>query len=471
MNLPFSLEAERTVVANVLFEPALAQNAEGLLPEHFYDPFNSLLWRTMLSAIESTGTVTGEYVESALHDDEQFKKNRSYFIGLFEASIYLASEVELNARIIRDLATRRQIISLAEGMKAAAIGAGQGYLNPGDILGRVDDSMEKLRAGAGSRLEHWDFAASGLSAIDNAGKAASLRIATGFRAIDEHLGGGLTIGQSSVLAAGTSVGKSALSVCIALNAVLAGVTVGYFALEMTREEIAMRGGCYLSYEKDSNNNLRYNNVSNGDLDGANSVRLRRVFEEEAYKRFYIDDRGELKVSQLSERYRSWCHEARRMGVDRPKLIIVDNLGNLRPERAGERTDETGRLSKALLAFAKRHNVALLTLHHLNRDSAKEDRPPKLHDLRQSGEIEQDANAVLFLHREAHVAKQAMDSAKGEEAYNKAWEMWQRTKNGADVIIAKNRSGPLGKVHLACDMASNAFWTPFDNVQAIWERRG
>ena len=471
MTMPNNLSAERTVICNVLYEPALFDRASGLLPEQFYSPFHAQVWETILKARKDGGTCTAEYVEACLRGNDLFEQNRSYFMGFSEGEIYFGPEVEMNAAIVRDMATRRQIIRVADAARIAALGGGDGYLNPSDLLSRMDDDMEELRSGITGKLDHWDFASTGLSAIENAGKSASARIPTGFRAVDEHLGGGMSIGQNTILAAGTSVGKSAVATCIALNAVQAGITVGYFALEMTRDEIAMRGGCYLSYDKERSNNLRYNDVSNSALDEASSIRLRRVFEEETYRRLYLDDRGELKVSQLSERYRSWCHEARKAGIDRPKLIVVDNLGNLRPERPGDRTDETGRLSKALLAFAKRHNVALLTLHHLNRDSAKDDRPPKLHDLRQSGEIEQDANAVLFLYREAHVAKQAMDAAKCEEDYNKAWEQWQRTKNGADIIIAKNRNGPLGKVHLACDMASNAFWTPYDNVQAIWERRG
>jgi replicative DNA helicase len=199
------------------------------------------------------------------------------------------------------------------------------------------------------------------------------------------------------------------------------------------------------------------------------VRLRRIFEEQTYKRLYLDDRGGLKVSQLSDRYRSWAHEARKHGVERPRLIVVDNLGNLTPERAGDRTDETGRISKSLLAFAKRHDVALLVLHHLNRESIKDERKPKLHDLRQSGEIEQDATAVLFLYRESHFAKQAMDAAKNHDEWEKASNRWMETRNAAEIIIAKNRNGPLDTVPLACDIASNAFWTPFSNVTPIWER--
>lgn len=472
MTMPHNLGAERTVIANVLYEPSLFDRAEPLTPEQFYNPFHALVWSTILKARREGGTCTAEYVESCLRGNEVFEQNRNYFMGFAEGEIYFGSEVEMNATIVRDMATRRQIITIADQARQAAMGgAGDGYLNPAELLDGLDDAVEEIRAGVHGNLIHHDFAETGVDAIENLGKAATHRIPTGLRAVDEHLGGGLSMGQPTVLAAGTSVGKSALSVCIALNAVQAGITVGYFALEMTRQEIAMRGGCYLAYDKDRSHNLRYTDVSNGAPDEASAIRLRRIFEEETYSRLYLDDRSGLKVSQLTERYRAWCNEARRRGVERPRLVVVDNLGNLTPERSGERTDETGRLSKALQAFAKRHNVALLVLHHLNRESVKDDRPPKLHDLRQSGEVEQDANAVLFLHREAHFARQAMDAAKGQDEYNAAQERWHRTKNGADIIIAKNRNGPLGKVHVACDIASNAFWTPFDNVQAIWERRG
>lgn len=470
MTMPHNLSAERTIISNVLYEPSLFDRASTLLPEQFYNPFHALVWEHILKARKDSGTCTAEYVESCLRGNELFEQHRSYFMGMSESEIYFGPEVEMNAQIVRDMATRRQIISIADQARQAAMGGGDGYLNPTELLDGLDDAVEEIRAGVHGTLTHHDFGETGVDAIENLGKVSALRIPTGFRDVDQHLGGGMSPGQTTILAAGTSVGKSALSVCIALNAVQAGITVGYFALEMPRHEISMRGGCYLAYDKERQHNLRYNDISNGVPDDANAVRLRRIFEEETYRRLYLDDRGGLKISQLTERYRAWCNEARRKGVERPRLVIVDNLGNLTPERAGERTDETGRLSKGLLAFAKRHNVALLVLHHLNRESIKDERAPKLHDLRQSGEIEQDANAVLFLYREAHFAKQAMDAAKNADEYEAAQERWHRTKNGADIIIAKNRNGPLGKVHLACDIASNAFWTPFDNVQAIWERK-
>lgn len=466
---PHNRDAEKIVIATVLYDPPMLDRALPLSPAQFYDPFHALLWETILDAGRRGHTCTPEAVEADLTGNQLFSQNRSYFEAMDEAVSFYGPEVETAARIVRDMATRRQLIRIADSARAAAIGAGEGYINPADLLSQMDDDLEEVRAAAGGPADHHDFCSTGLDALDNAGKAAALRIPTGFETVDARLGGGLSPGSVTILAAGTSVGKSAFSICVALNAVAAGTTVGYFALEMPRHDITMRGGCFLAYSKTKSDNLRYTDISNGQASESAAVRLRRIFEEQTYKRLYLDDRGGLKVSQLSDRYRSWSHEARKHGVERPRLIVVDNLGNLTPERAGDRTDETGRISKSLLAFAKRHDVALLVLHHLNRESIKDERKPKLHDLRQSGEIEQDATAVLFLYRESHFAKQAMDAAKNHDEWEKASNRWMETRNAAEIIIAKNRNGPLDTVPLACDIASNAFWTPFLNVTPIWER--
>lgn len=471
MSLPCNLSSERIVVATVLFEPQMLDRVTALEPDHFYDPFHALLWKTIKDFGRQGITCTPQAAESALSSSELFSANRQHFASFNEFVCYYGPELDTEVLIVRDMATRRRLIRIADAARAAAIGAGDGYVNPADLLSRLDDDLEEIRAGASGPLDHHDFCTTGIDALENLGKTSALRIPTGFETLDTRLSGGLSPGQVTVLAADTSVGKSALAICIALNAVSAGITVGYFALEMPRHDITMRGGCFLTYDKSRNDNIRYTEVGAGQLSEGASTRLRRVFEEKTYKRLYIDDRGGLKVSHLSDRYRSWAHEARRSGVERPRLVVVDNLGNLAAERTGDRGDETGRNSKAMLAFAKRHNVAVLLLHHINRESVKDERLPRLHDLRQSGEVEQDANTVLFLHRESHFAKQAMDTAKNHDEWQAASDRWMRTKNGAQIIIAKNRNGPLDNIAMSCDMGSNVFWTPHSNVTPIWERAG
>ena len=468
MSVPYSHSAEITVIGSVLFDNACWLVCEHLEEQAFYHPLHQTVWAAVRRLARRDMAIDCGTVFEELAGDPVLADHKHTIEAMLDYEV-TPFECRTQAKVVADTARRRHMIRLADEMRAAAIGNGSGYVEPSEVMDALDSELDALRAGMTGGTSIHDFSETGLEALDGLGKMAALRVPTGFEDIDRQLGGGLSPGQNTILAAATSVGKSALSICIALNAVRAGTTVGYFALEMPRHEIAMRGGCYLSYEKKAARNLRYNDVSSGCQDEQSSIRLRRVFEDTAHRGLFIDDRCGLKISQLSEQYRAWEAVARRRGIDRPRLIVVDNLGNLSAERAGDRTDETGRISKALLAFAKRHDVALLTLHHVNRDSVKDERPPKIHDLRQSGEIEQDANAVMFLHRESHFARQAMDSAQTPDDYERASERWARTKNGADVIFAKNRNGPLGKVHLACDIASNSFWTPHSNVSAIWER--
>lgn len=468
MTVPYSYGSEAAVVGSVLFDNACWPVCEHLHESDFYHPLHKTVWGAIRSVIARDMVADCDTVFEELAGSPVLIDHKDAIIGLLDFQ-QMPLECRTMAKVVADTSRRRAMILVADQMRAAAIGSGDGYVEPSAVMASIDSQLDALRAGVTGNADIHDFSETGLEALNGLGKMAALRVPTGFEAIDSQLGGGLSPGQNTILAAATSVGKSALSICIALNAVRAGVTVGYFALEMPRHEIAMRGGCYLSYDRKGSWNLRYNDVSNGCSDEQSAIRLRRVFEDATHRSLFLDDRGGLKVSQLSEQYRAWESQARRRGIDRPRLIIVDNLGNLTPEHRGDRTDETGRISKALLAFAKRHDVALLTLHHVNRESVKDERPPKIHDLRQSGEIEQDANAVMFLHRESHFARQAMDAAQTPEEYERASDRWMNTKNGADVIFAKNRNGPLGKVHLACDIACNTFWTPNSNVTPIWER--
>jgi replicative DNA helicase len=468
MSTPYSHSAEIAVIGSVLFDNACWQACEHLQERDFYHPLHQTVWAAVRRLMARNMAVDCGTVFEELAGSPVLTDHKHTIEGLLDYCL-TPFECRTQAKVVSDTCRRRDMIRVADEMRAAALGDGEGYVEPSAVMASIDGQLDDLRSAMIGNGDAHDFSETGLEALDGLGKMAARRIRTGFDAIDSQLGGGLSPGQNTILAAATSVGKSALSICIALNAVRSGTTVGYFALEMPRHEIAMRGGCFLSYDKAASRNLRYNDVSAGCDDEQSAIRLRRVFEEETHRRLFLDDRGGLKVSQLSEQYRTWEGVCRRRGIDRPRLIIVDNLGNLTPEHRGDRTDETGRISKALLAFAKRHDVALLTLHHVNRESVKDERPPKIHDLRQSGEIEQDANAVMFLHRESHFARQAMDAAQTPDEYEKASDRWMRTKNGADVIFAKNRNGPLGKVHLACDIACNTFWTPNSNVTPIWER--
>jgi len=139
-------------------------------------------------------------------------------------------------------------------------------------------------------------------------------------------------------------------------------------------------------------------------------------------------------------------------------VIVDHIGHVSAERpTGNPTADMGAVSKALLAFAKRHDVAVLALSQINRVSVSEARRPGLHDLRQSGEIEEDAHAVMFLHREEYYARAAVEGAKNQDEWDKAQARLDTVVGKAEIIIAKNRNGPVTTVTIGCDLPCNSFW--------------
>ncbi len=244
-------------------------------------------------------------------------------------------------------------------------------------------------------------------------------VPTGFIDLDNLLTG-LHGGELIVLGARPSMGKTSLAMNIAGNACLHGCkAVAVFTLEMPREQIAMRLLC-------SEARVDMQSVRKGTLTDGDWMKLARTLGVLANTKMYIDDTAGITPGQL----RSRCQ--RLMMDDRLDLVVLDYLGLMHADsRVENRTLEVSEISRQLKAIALELKIPIVACAQLSR--ANRDRPdkrPLLSDLRDSGSIEQDADVVMFLHR--------------EEYYNKDTE----DKNIGEVIVAKQRSGPLGTVRLA-----------------------
>ena len=463
--MPHNLAAEAAVLGSTLFDGRISDDCVGVEPEHFYSESYAQLWAAMQEVSRRGMAVTPDSVSEA-------------FAGALVPDMIAmldhacaGFELRTSVKVLQDTWHRRRMIAAADELRQAALGTGDGYVEPNDVMAIADSTLDQVRKEMTGGLVHHDLTTAGIEALENQDTKAVRRISTGYAELDERLGG-LEQGTVTVLAARTSMGKSALGVCMAVNAVREGHTVGYFALEMSRESLALRGGAYLLHEAKAQHNLHYTSVANGKASQDDKNRMRRVFEETAYKRLLLDDRPNLSLEHMSERYRAWEAECRRRGMPRPTMVVIDHMGNADPGRKRrDRFEEVSVVSKAILAFAKRHDVAVLALCQLNRNSDKEERRPQIHDLRQSGEIEEDAHAVLMLWREEYYAKRAMDAASDHETYQQEANRWMNCRGRAEVIIVKNRNGPLDTVSLRCEMAANAFYDIRSNVQPIWDRAG
>lgn len=303
-----------------------------------------------------------------------------------------------------------------------------------------------------------DLAAAGLEALASRKDRQSRKTPLGIASIDRNLIG-LERGAVTVLAARPSMGKTALGTALAVNMAKAGRTVGYFSLEMPEGAIALRAGSALCFNRiNPETSPRYFDIEGNVAPEHHEKALEGVFQQPLLQRVFVDDRGALKPSQLSAAFRAWETKARRRGFERPSVVIVDHIGHVSAERpTGNATADMGAVSKALLAFAKRHGVAVLALSQINRVSVSESRRPGLHDLRQSGEIEEDAHAVMFLHREEYYARAAVEGAKNQDEWDKAQARLDTVAGKAEIIIAKNRNGPVTTVTIGCDLPCNSFW--------------
>jgi replicative DNA helicase len=240
-------------------------------------------------------------------------------------------------------------------------------------------------------------------------------------------GGGFMPGQLVVIGARTGLGKSAVAAMIARYAQDEGVAV--FSLEMTAREIWLR---MIS----SASEVPLKALIEGTVyDPAKRRDVQRVISELVETKIKVDDAASSTVSAIVAAIK------RAKGI---KLVIVDYMQILNPvgSKGQHRVEQVGELSRGLKLAANELKLPFIVLSQLNRESAKDDRPPQLHDLRESGSIEQDANTVMFLHASQKEVSEAIE-------YNRP--------SGLELIIRKQRNGTTGKIKLAFSAATMQIW--------------
>jgi replicative DNA helicase len=289
-------------------------------------------------------------------------------------------------------------------------------------------------------------------------------ISTGFRGLDSKLGG-LQASDLIILAGRPAMGKSSLATNIAFHVAKArvrslqerpdlrhedpahdGAVVGLFSLEMSAEQLATR---ILSEQSE----IPSEKIRRGMIDEAEFKRLVKASEEMSTLPLYIDQTGGLSVAQLAARARKLKRQ-QHLG-----LIIVDYLqlltGSLRRASEG-RVQEVSEITTSLKALAKELNVPVIALSQLSRAvENREDKRPQLADLRESGSIEQDADVVMFVYREEYYVERTKP-AEGTPEFQTWMVKMQACSGKAEVIVGKQRHGPVGTIDLQFDGAYTRF---------------
>ncbi len=469
---PHALEAEQALLGAILVNnEAYHRVAHFLRAEHFYEPVHARMFEAIARRVADGRLADPVTLRRLFDEDETLKEVDG---GAYLASLARAAESIINAehyaRVIFDLALKRGLIHVGEETVNRA------YDPSADESGRelVEQTEAKLFALAQEGEVDGDFKPFPTvltntiklveTAYHKAGKVTG--VPTMLTGIDEKLGG-LQPSDLVILAARPSMGKTALAVTMAANAAAlrrgdasAGepehYPVAVFSLEMSAEQLAMR---LLSAEsRIGSDDLRKGRIESD----ADWQRLVEASQALARQPLYIDDTPALSVAAVRTRARRM---KRRHGLS---LIVVDYLQLLRGtsrQAQQNRVLEIGEITMTLKAIAKELNVPVLALSQLSRQvEAREDKRPQLSDLRDSGTIEQDADVVMFLYREEYYLSRGepkpRDNEKAED-FTKRYQAWvQRCgemHNKAEVIVAKQRNGPIGSVTLQFDSNYGRFY--------------
>lgn len=462
---PSNVEAEQALLGAILYDNAAFERlGDNLQARHFYEPFHQRLF----AAIE-TNIRKGQLAEPILMA-EQFQRDPAfeelggirYLADLVDRAPPAANAPDY-ARLVYDLALRRDLIRIG-GDIAATAAQGDAERDAREQIEAAEQQLYQLAETGGVSSGFVNFADALRGAVAMAAEAHSrdgglAGLSTGLIDLDQKIGG-MHPSDLMILAARPSMGKTSLACNIAFDVArhyawepqpdgskktVRGGVVAFFSLEMSAEQLAMR--LLAEASGVSGDRLR-----KGEIDAMEFGRIRDAALEIQEAPLYIDATGGITLAKLVARARRL---KRMVGLD---LIIVDYLQLVTTGAGGpdNRVQEVSMITQGLKALAKELNVPVLALSQLSRQvENREDKKPQLSDLRESGSIEQDADMVMFVYREEYYLSR-LEPREGTPEHFTWQEQVDQVRGLADVIIGKQRHGPIGTVRLSFNSDTTKF---------------
>jgi replicative DNA helicase len=423
---PQNLEAELWVLGSLLIQPELCDECSLIVrPDDFYSDANQKIYAHLLDMHNSGGRIDSLLLVERLKKSGDLEAigGMAYLLQVADAAP-VASHAVHYAKIILEKSTLRSLIRAGTEILRDCYEAG---IEAREMLGRAEEKVFAIleQRGTGDLSTMRDVLHEALARIDARMKHEHdiSGVETGFTDLDQ-LTGGLHESELIILAARPSMGKTALAANIAEHvAINAKTTTLFVSLEMSRLELADRMLC--SYAKVNGHKLR-----NGTISNQERRELVQKAAEMSESPLFIDDTPSRTMTEIGA-------TARRLKrKDKLGLVVIDYLQLIEPDNHKDpRQEQVARIARRLKGLARELKIPILCLAQLNRQAeVTKDNRPRLSHLRESGAIEQDADVVMFVHR--------------EEYYHSPQEVEERGLQGqAEIIIAKQRNGPTGDIKL------------------------
>lgn len=451
---PHNDEIEASLISALLNrERAYEDISDYLLPEHFYIPAHQRLYALIKQLFDQGQVVSYQTLKHLISNDDTIQQagGIDYLKQIAANPISLSNTAQMG-QIIYDLFLKRALINLGNDMVHHAYDDNLLESPALDQIANTEEQLFQLASNHQGSDSLKDFANAISLAQDTAKKAhdnkgAVVGVSTGFRDIDEALGG-LHGSDLLILAGRPAMGKTALATNIAFNATRHqqdnhdGMVL-FFSLEMSSEQLALR----ILSEQSA---IASDRIRRGALSDDEFTQFSQMAQEIKDMPLIIDDSPGIRTNAIRQRAR---RIARQKGV---KMIIIDYLQLIQPSQArtqDSRVNQISEITRDLKIIAKELNVPIVALSQLSRAlEQRDDKRPQLSDLRESGSIEQDADIVSFIYREEyylrHPEKRENESEdKYMDRCRQYNERLENAKNITQVIIAKQRHGPLKTIDL------------------------
>lgn len=439
--VPHNIEAERAVISAVIFDPNLLDDTVDILrPERFYSEAHRWIFTAFTELRAENRPIDVETVPGWLKERNRLATvTMPYFIEVLNASPAPA-HIRAHAELVHDAWRRREMIHATRLYQSEAL---VGHRDTQDLLSAAAQRFAEIATtNASNPVERLGEIVTAsyqkIAAAASAGKTM-LGMPCGFTRYD-RLMSGLHDGDLTILAARPSIGKSSLAFNMAVNVaeVNRGAEVIFFSLEMPKEQLGMKAAC-------TEARVDMAKLRTAMLTPTDWARLNEAAEFIDKLPVWVDDSAALTIAELRAKCRKVANEAEQRG-NRLRLVIVDYLQLMKAVGARSREEEVASISRGLKIVAKDLGLPVIALSQLNRAvENRANKRPQMSDLRESGAIEQDADNIVFLHRQDFY-KPGVD------------------RNIAELIVDKQRNGARGVVKLRFDPQ----YTRFDNLADDFE---
>ncbi|GLQ34720.1 replicative DNA helicase [Amylibacter marinus] len=472
--LPHNIEAEQALLGALLVNNDVFDKITSIVKDiHFFDPVHQRLFETISIRIQKNALASPVTIKAFFEDDEGLAElgGPAYLARLAGASVSVFAAKDY-AQMIYDMAIRRDLIAIGDEISDKA-GSVDLSSEPSEQIVEAEQRLYALSEQGQVESGFQSFLKAVTDAVNVANTAyqrdgGMAGISTGLDDMDKKLGG-LHRSDLLILAGRPSMGKTSLATNIAFNIAKAyklgrlpdgsdgavdGGVVGFYSLEMSAEQLA---GRILSEASE----VPSNQIRSGDMTEDEFRRFVQAAKDLENCPLFIDDTPALPISQLAARARRL---KRTHGLD---VLIIDYLQLVRPASAKDsRVNEVSEITQGMKAIAKELDIPVIALSQLSRAvESREDKRPQLSDLRESGSIEQDADVVMFVFREEYY-KEREKPGDHEAEKMVGWQEEMEALHGkAEVIIGKQRHGPIGTV----DLSFEGRFTRFGNLVQKWQQ--